>query len=99
VRLFAEGLYVVTWLFFMLLLLRVVFSWIRAFSRNWRPRGVVLVAAETIYTVTDPPVKLIRKIVPPLQLGMVRLDLSVMILSLGCLFALSLIGSLVNSMS
>lgn len=98
-RLIAEGLYLVTWLFLMLLLLRVVISWIRAFSRSWRPRGVVLVLAEGIYTVTDPPVKLIRKVVPPLRLGMVRLDLSVLILSIACLFVLSLIGSVINSLN
>jgi len=98
VRLIAEGLYALTWLFLVLLLLRVVISWIRAFSRTWRPRGLVLVLAEGIYTITDPPVKLIRKIVPSIQLGMVRIDLSVLILSIVCLFALSLIGALANSL-
>lgn len=96
-RLFLEGLYFVTWLFLMLLLLRVVLSWVRAFSRTWRPRGIVLVAAVGILTVTDPPLKLIRKVVPPLQLGAVRLDLSVLILSFACLFGVSIIGSIASA--
>jgi len=99
VHLLFEGLYVLTWLFLMLLLLRVIISWIRVFSRTWRPRGVVLVLAEGVYTITDPPVKLVRKVVPSVRLGMVRLDLSVLILWIACLFVLTLIGSVANSLS
>lgn len=97
-RLLAEGLYLVTWLFLVLLFVRVAISWIRLFSRTWRPRGVVLVLVESVYTITDPPIKFVRKIVPAPRVGMMRLDLSVLILSIVCLFALSLIGSLVNAL-
>ena len=49
-------LYVLTLLFFILLMVRLVFEWIQVFARDWRPRGIVLVLAEAAYTVTDPPI-------------------------------------------
>lgn len=69
-------------LFFVVLLGRLVFDWVQAFARDWRPRGVLLVVAEAVYTVTDPPLKALRKVIPPLSLGAVRLDLAFLVLML-----------------
>jgi len=46
------------------------------FARNWRPRGFVLAIAEVVFAITDPPLKFVRRFVPPLRLGAVNLDLS-----------------------
>ena len=54
--------------------------WVQVFAREWRPKGIVLVLAEAIYTVTDPPLKFLRRFIPPLRLGMVAMDLSFMVL-------------------
>ncbi|WP_277455195.1 YggT family protein [Janibacter sp. DB-40] len=59
---------------------RLIFEWIQVFARQWRPTGVILVVAEAIYTVTDPPLKAIRRVVPPLRLGGVAIDLAFLIL-------------------
>jgi YggT family protein len=59
---------------------RMIISWIQAFSRSWQPAGVVLVVAETIFTLTDPPLKFLRRYIPTLRLGTVALDLSFMVL-------------------
>ncbi|XVX21619.1 YggT family protein [Actinomycetota bacterium] len=67
-------------LFFLALLGRLVFDWIQVFSREWRPKGPVLVAAEGVYTVTDPPLKALRKVIPPLRVGGVAIDLAFMVL-------------------
>ena len=69
-------------LFFVVLLGRLVFDWVQAFAREWRPRGALLVVAEAVYTVTDPPLKALRKVIPPLSLGAVRLDLAFLVLML-----------------
>ena len=69
-------------LFFVVLLGRLVFDWVQAFARDWRPRGALLVVAEGVYTVTDPPLKALRKVIPPLSLGAVRLDLAFLVLML-----------------
>jgi YggT family protein len=68
------------WLYLLLLIGRLIFSWIQAFSREWHPRGAVLVAAETVYTATDPPLKFLGRFIPVLRLGGVALDLSFMLL-------------------
>ena len=70
----------VLFLFFIVLLGRLVLDWVQAFARQWRPRGALLVVAELIYTVTDPPLRALRKVIPPLTLGSVRLDLAFLVL-------------------
>ena len=71
--------YVLT-IYLVILVGRMIFGWIQAFARDWRPTGIVLVLAEAIFTVTDPPLKFLRRFIPPLRLGMVALDLSFMVL-------------------
>lgn len=69
-------------LFWLLLIARIVVEFIRSFSRDWRPRGITVVILETIMTLTDPPVKLLRRVIPQLTIGAVRLDFSIMVLLL-----------------
>jgi YggT family protein len=70
----------VLWIYLLLLIGRLIFSWIQAFSRSWSPRGVMLVLAEGVYTATDPPLKFLSRFIPVLRLGSVALDLSFMVL-------------------
>ena len=63
-------------LFFIVLIGRLVLDWIQVFARDWRPTGPVLVVAEGIYSVTDPPLKALRRVLPPLRLGSVSFDLA-----------------------
>lgn len=67
-------------LFLVALIGRAVLSWVQMFARHWRPTGFVLVLAEIVYTVTDPPVKFIAKAVPPVRLGGISLDVGFIIL-------------------
>ncbi|MDO5673131.1 MAG: YggT family protein [Actinomycetaceae bacterium] len=62
-------------LYIFILILRAVFEWIRMFSRGWRPRGVVLVIANICYALTDPPLKALGRVIPPLRLGSIGLDM------------------------
>jgi YggT family protein len=71
--------YVLT-IYLVILIGRMIFGWVQVFARDWRPKGIVLVLAEAIYTVTDPPLKFLRRFIPPLRLGMMALDLSFMVL-------------------
>ena len=71
--------YVLT-IYLVLLIGRMIFGWVQVFAREWRPKGIVLVLAEAIYTVTDPPLKFLRRFIPPLRIGMVAMDLSFMVL-------------------
>jgi len=76
------AVYWVLFTFWLLLTARVVVELVRTFAREWRPAGGVAVALETIYTVTDPPVRLVRRLIPTVRIGGVGLDLSIMVLLL-----------------
>lgn len=82
------------WLFFILLIARLVLDYIQMFARSWRPTGFVLVLAEIVYTITDPPLRALRKVIPPLRLGAVSLDLSFLVLIVLVQVAIFLAGSL-----
>ncbi len=69
-------------IFFVLLIGRLILDWIQVFARQWRPRGPVLVLAETIYSATEPPLRALRKVLPPIRLGQVQLDLAFTVLFL-----------------
>ena len=75
-----EVLGFVVFLYFLVLIGRVVFDWIRIFAKEWRPRDTALLVAEPVYTLTEPPLRALRKVIPPLRLGGVALDLSFMVL-------------------
>jgi YggT family protein len=74
--------YYVLFSFWLLLTARVVVELVRSFARGWRPAGGVAVALETVYTVTDPPVRLLRRIIPTVRIGGIGLDLSIIVLLL-----------------
>jgi YggT family protein len=72
----ATILYYIVYVFFVLMMVRLVFDYVQMFARSWRPTGPVLVVLEVVYSITDPPIKLVRRFVPPLRLGSVMLDTS-----------------------
>lgn len=75
---------IVLWFYILLLLARIVSEWVQMFARSWQPRGPVLVVLELVYSATDPPLKLLRRIMPPLRLGGVAIDLSILLVLLVC---------------
>jgi len=78
----------VFWLF---LLARLVFDLVQAFSRGWTPRGPLLILLELIYTITDPPLRLLRRVIPPLRIGQISFDLAFLILLLGTNILISVV--------
>lgn len=70
----------VVFFFFLTLIGRLVFDWIQVLSRDWRPKGAILVVAELVYTVTDPPLRLLRKLIPSINLGGMRIDIAFLVL-------------------
>jgi len=75
-----QVLELILWLFFVLLIARLVLDYVQMFARSWRPSGPLLVVAEIVYTITDPPLRALRKVIPPLRIGSVSLDLSFLVL-------------------
>lgn len=74
ISLFASVLYFALLLYFFAMWARFVLDLVRVIRRDWRPRGVGLVAAETVYTVTDPPISFFRRLIKPVSVGPIALD-------------------------
>ncbi len=72
----------VLWFCILLLLTRLVVDWIQMFARSWVPRGPAVVALEVVYSFTDPPIRLVRRFVPPLRLGGMTLDFTILLVLL-----------------
>lgn len=72
-------------------------DWVQVFARDWRPRGAALVVAEVTYTITDPPLKAIRRVLPPLRIGAVALDLAFLVVMVACSMLLWLFAALAQS--
>ena len=70
---------VVLWTFIALLWIRFVVDWVQVFARSWSPRGPLLVLLEIVYSITDPPIRALRRVIPPLRIGSIALDLSFLI--------------------
>ena len=73
-------LYDILFLFLILLLVRVVMETVMGFARSYEPHGFALLVLELTFSVTDPPVKGLRRLIPPLRLGQIALDLAVPVL-------------------
>jgi YggT family protein len=83
-------------LFFVLMWVRFVLDWVRVLRPDWRPRGAVLLIAEGGYTVTDPPIRFVRRHVRPVRLADgVTLELSWSIVMLGVLVLMWLAGAFI----
>lgn len=84
----------VVFCYLVLLFARLVLDWVQVFAREWRPAGVVLVLAEVVYTATDPPLRAVRRVIPPLSLGSIRLDLAFIVVFLLCWILLGVLQAL-----
>ena len=72
--------YVLIYLFILVLFARFVMSWVLAYGRRWHPGRGAAAALESVWTVTDPPLKALRRVIPPLRIGNVSLDLAALVL-------------------
>lgn len=81
----------VVWLYLLVVFGRLILDWIQVFARDWRPRGVMLIIAETVYTLTDPPLKALRRLIPPLRIGGISLDLGFLVLVLALYVLLAIL--------
>lgn len=78
-----EILATILWLYWLVFIGRLVFDFVQVFARSWRPSGILLLIAEAIYTVTDPPLRLLRRVIPPLRIGGMQFDLAFLIVLIG----------------
>lgn len=84
-------------LYMLVLFARLALDWIQVFSRDWRPSGLLLVVANFVYGLTDPPLRYLRRWIKPLPLGGMQLDLSFLVLVLAISLTRSLVLPIVYS--
>ena len=82
----------VLWLYWLVFIARLIFDLVQAFSKSFAPRGPLLVLAEFIYTITDPPLKLLRRVIPPLRLGAIQFDIAFLVILFGLQILISIVA-------
>ncbi len=97
VRLVASVANILLLVFVFVLFARLILDYIPMFNRGWRPRGAGLVVAEIVYTVTDPPIRMFRRVIPPLRIGPVAIDFAFTITLLLCFVLMSMTSYLASS--
>lgn len=97
VRLAAAILNAALVLYVLVLLVRLVLEWVPFFNREWRPKGAGLIAAEIVYTVTDPPISLFRRLIPPLRVGGIAIDFGFALTMLLCFVLLAVTRAFISA--
>ncbi|HTA09248.1 MAG TPA: YggT family protein [Streptosporangiaceae bacterium] len=81
-NIFRDVAFYVLTVYLVVLIARMVLSWIQVYAKSWSPSGILLVVAEGVYSATDPPLRFLRRYIPSIRLGSVALDLSFIVLFL-----------------
>ena len=92
VSVIASIVHLVLLLYIFVLFARLILDYIPMFNREWRPKGFGLVVAEAVYTITDPPIRFFRRIIPPLRIGPLSLDFGFALTLLVVLILMNIVG-------
>ena len=87
------------WVFIALMWIRFVVDWVQIFARSWTPTGFLLVVLEIVYSITDPPIKALRRVIPPLRIGSDRHRPVFIIVMIVAYLLLSIVGSLSHAVT
>lgn len=93
-NLVAQIVYLLLFLFVIAMFVRIVLDVVQMAARQWRPRGLALLTAEVVYSTTDPPIRALRRVLPPLRLGGIALDLAFLVVMLVAWVLLQVFGAL-----
>ena len=89
----ASVLYFVIFVFLLLLIFRLIMEYVFMLARSYRPAGPVAIALELTYSVTDPPLNALRRVLPPLRIGNVSLDLGFIVLFFVTSILMNIVGA------
>lgn len=72
------------------LFIRMIFDWVFMLAPQWHPGRIAIDLIDLVYDLTEPPLRWLRRYIPPLPLGPIAIDLSFIVLyvALGVLRAL-----------
>jgi YggT family protein len=89
----ASAIYFALLVFLLFLIFRLIMEYVFLLARSFRPTGIVAVLLELAYSVTDPPLKALRKVLPPLRIGQFSLDLGFLVLFIVVRILMGIVGS------
>ena len=92
--LLGQILFTILLVFFLLLIFRLIMDYVFMLARGFRPQGLLAMALEVAYTATDPPLKAVRKVLPPLRIGSVSLDLGFTVVLFVTYILMQVVGGL-----
>ncbi|HEV2087174.1 MAG TPA: YggT family protein [Cryptosporangiaceae bacterium] len=90
--------YLVLYLFLMLLLGRLVMEYVLVFARRWQPGRGAAAFMELVWSTTDPPLRALRRVIPPLRIGSVSLDLGFLLLLMIVSVLMSVVGRQISAL-
>jgi len=82
----------VLYLFLLLLIARFVADWTQTLARDWRPHGATAAGLELVYSATDPPLRALRRVLPPLRIGSIALDLAFLVVFAVIVIVIQVLG-------
>jgi YggT family protein len=82
----------ILWVFVGLLFVRLIFDWVMVFARSWRPSGLLAATLELTYSATDPPLRALRRVLPPLRLGSFAVDVAYILLFIIAYALIAVVG-------
>jgi YggT family protein len=77
-----QVLYLVLYFVLVVLMVRFIMSLVMQFGRRWRPGRGAAATLEVVWSVTDPPLHALRRVIPPLRVGTVSVDMAFLLLLL-----------------
>ncbi|MDQ1685010.1 MAG: YggT family protein [Frankiaceae bacterium] len=86
-------LFYALWAFFGLLWVRFIVDWVMVFARSWRPSGAAAAVLEVTYSATDPPLRALRRFLPPLRLGSMAIDIAFILLFIVTYALIQVVGA------
>ena len=66
--------------YILVLIIRMIVDWVLLLNRNWHPTGVVASLISIVYQLTEPPLRWLRRYIPPVRFGSVGFDASFVVL-------------------
>ena len=83
-------IYIALLLFFIALIIRLVFEWVQMFARSGGRAALPLVTAHAGLLRHGPAAQRLRRLIPPLRLGGISLDLGFLLLFIAVSIAMAI---------
>jgi YggT family protein len=93
VSILGQILFLACYLGLLLLIARLVMSLVMQYGRRWRPGRGAAASLELVWSVTDPPLHALRRVIPPLRIGTVSLDIAFWVLFLILYLLMTVVAS------